>query len=140
MSRVVSVNVGLPREVDWRGRKIRTAIFKQPVTGRVLAQRLNLAGDGQADLAGHGGEQRALLVYQLDSYRFWEKYLRREDFVYGQFGENLTVEGLQILVRGTAAGLGTGDERGKCRIDSRGPAACMAWIQTSHGGRLHPGE
>jgi ferredoxin-NADP reductase/MOSC domain-containing protein YiiM/ferredoxin len=94
MGRVVSVNVGLPREVDWRGKKIRTAIFKQPVTGRVRAQRLNLAGDGQADLAGHGGEQRALMVYQLDSYRFWEKYLRRADFVYGQFGENLTVEGL----------------------------------------------
>jgi ferredoxin-NADP reductase/MOSC domain-containing protein YiiM/ferredoxin len=94
MNRVVSVNVGLPRELEWRGKTIRTAIFKQPVAGRVFARRLNLVGDGQADLAGHGGEQRALMVYQLDSYRFWEKYLQRSDFAYGQFGENLTVEGL----------------------------------------------
>jgi ferredoxin-NADP reductase/MOSC domain-containing protein YiiM/ferredoxin len=94
MNRLVSDNVGLPREVPWRGKTIRTAIFKEPVLGRVLARRLNLVGDGQADLAGHGGEQRALMVYQLDSYRFWEQYLQRSDFAYGQFGENLTVEGL----------------------------------------------
>lgn len=91
---VVSINVGLPRNVEWQGKSVRTAIWKQPVHGRVLARRLNLDGDRQADLSGHGGEQRALMVYQLDSYRYWERYLNRSDFVHGQFGENLTVDGL----------------------------------------------
>ena len=94
MNVVVSVNVGLPRDVEWRGKTVRTAIWKQPVAGRVFAGRLNLAGDGQAYLAGHGGEQRALMVYQLDSYRYWANHLGRSDFVHGIFGENLTVEGL----------------------------------------------
>jgi ferredoxin-NADP reductase/MOSC domain-containing protein YiiM/ferredoxin len=94
MSRVVSVNVGMPAEVPWRGKMVRTAIWKRPVEGRVFAGRLNLAGDGQADLAGHGGEQRAVMVYQLDSYRYWSDFLGRSDFELGQFGENLTVEGL----------------------------------------------
>jgi ferredoxin-NADP reductase/MOSC domain-containing protein YiiM/ferredoxin len=94
MSIVVSVNVGLPREVAWRGKTVRTAIWKQPVAGPVFAGRLNLAGDGQADLAGHGGEQRAVMVYQLDSYRYWANHLGRADFVHGIFGENLTVDGL----------------------------------------------
>jgi ferredoxin-NADP reductase/MOSC domain-containing protein YiiM len=94
MSVVISVNVGLPRDVEWQGKTVRTAIWKRPVEGRVMARRLNLAGDGQADLRGHGGEQRAIMVYQLDSYRYWERYLGRSDFVYGQFGENLTVDGL----------------------------------------------
>ena len=94
MNVVVSVNVGLPRDVQWQGKTVRTAIWKQPVEGRVFAGRLNLTGDAQGDLAAHGGEQRALMVYQLDSYRYWENYLHRSDFVYGQFGENLTVDGL----------------------------------------------
>ncbi|HUN48768.1 MAG TPA: MOSC and FAD-binding oxidoreductase domain-containing protein [Stellaceae bacterium] len=94
MSVLVSVNVGLPREVPWQGRTVRTAIWKRPVAGRVMARRLNLDGDGQADLHGHGGERRAVLVYQLDSYRYWERFLGRSDFERGQFGENLTVEGL----------------------------------------------
>ena len=94
MNVVVSVNVGLPRDVEWRGKTVRTAIWKQPVAGRVFAARLNLAGDGQADLAGHGGEQRAVMVYQLDSYRYWANHLGRSDFVHGIFGENLTVDGL----------------------------------------------
>jgi len=94
MNTVVSVNVGLPKEVEWRGTLVRTAIWKQPVQGRVLARRLNLSGDGQADLSGHGGEQRAVMVYQLGSYRYWQNYLRRSDLVYGNFGENFTVEGL----------------------------------------------
>ena len=92
--RLVSVNVGLPREVEWEGRRIKTAIWKQPVRGRIHVGRLNLAGDGQADLAGHGGEQRAVMVYQLDSYRYWQRILQRSDFTCGQFGENFTVEGL----------------------------------------------
>jgi ferredoxin-NADP reductase/MOSC domain-containing protein YiiM/ferredoxin len=91
---VVSVNVGLPQDVAWQGRTVRTGIWKQPVTGRIFAGRLNLAGDGQGDLAGHGGEQRALMVYQLESYHYWANYLGRSDLVPGIFGENLTVEGL----------------------------------------------
>src|SRR5438046_528374 len=94
MASVVSVNVGLPRDVSWRGRTVRTAIWKQPVAGRVFAGRLNLAGDGQADRAGHGGEQRAVMVYQPDSYRYWSRVLGRDDLVPGLFGENLTVDGL----------------------------------------------
>jgi ferredoxin-NADP reductase/MOSC domain-containing protein YiiM len=94
MSSLVSVNVGLPREVEWQGKIVRTAVWKKPVAGRVMARRLNLDGDGQGDLHGHGGEHRAVMVYQLDSYRYWENYLQRHDFEYGQFGENLTVDGL----------------------------------------------
>jgi ferredoxin-NADP reductase/MOSC domain-containing protein YiiM len=92
--RLASLNVGLPREIDWRGQRVRTAIWKHPVEGRRLVRRLNVDGDGQADLEGHGGEQRAVFVYQLESYRYWGAELGRDDFVYGQFGENFTVEGL----------------------------------------------
>ena len=95
MPRLLSVNVGLPREVEWEGRIVRTAIWKKPVDGRVLARRLNLDGDGQADLKGHGGEHRAVMVYQLEAYRYWERELGRDNFVYGQFGENFTVDGLR---------------------------------------------
>ncbi len=89
---LISVNVGLPREVEWQGKVVHTAIWKQPVPGRVIARRLNLDDDGQGDLAGHGGEHRAVMVYQLDSYRYWEAHFQRHDFEYGQFGENLTVD------------------------------------------------
>jgi ferredoxin-NADP reductase/MOSC domain-containing protein YiiM len=94
MSKLISINVGLPREIQWQGKMVRTAIWKQPVAKRVFARRLNLDGDGQADLAGHGGEQRAVMVYQLEAYRHWESHLARNDFAYGQFGENFTVDGL----------------------------------------------
>ena len=94
MISLISVNVGLPRDVEWQGKVVRTAVFKRPVPGRVMARRLNLDGDGQGDLGGHGGEHRALMVYQLDSYRYWEKQLQRQDLEFGQFGENLTVDGL----------------------------------------------
>src|SRR3954470_9408436 len=94
MPRLVSVNVGLPRDIDWKGRKVHTAIWKTPVPGRCRVGRLNLDGDGQGDRAGHGGEQRAVFVYQLDSYRYWQERLARNDFVPGQFGENFTTEGL----------------------------------------------
>src|SRR5213075_943298 len=87
-------NVGLPREIAWKGRTVRTGIWKDPVRGRCHVARLNLRGDGQGDLAGHGGEQRAILAYQIESYRYWQDQLRRTDFVYGQFGENFTIEGL----------------------------------------------
>jgi len=94
MGVIVSVNVGLPQDHAWQGRTVRTAVWKTPVTGRILARRLNLDGDGQGDLHGHGGEQRAIMVYQLDSYRYWADYLGRSDLVHGNFGENLTVDGL----------------------------------------------
>jgi ferredoxin-NADP reductase/MOSC domain-containing protein YiiM/ferredoxin len=94
VSLLVSVNVGLPIDIEWQGKIVHTAVWKRPVAGRVMARRLNLDGDGQGDLAGHGGEHRAVMVYQLDSYRYWETHLQRHDFEYGQFGENLTVDGL----------------------------------------------
>jgi ferredoxin-NADP reductase/MOSC domain-containing protein YiiM len=94
MPKLLSVNVGLPREIAWQGKVVRTAIWKYPVPGRVFARRLNLDGDGQADLKGHGGEHRAVMVYQLEAYRYWERELGRNDFEFGQFGENFTVEGL----------------------------------------------
>jgi MOSC domain-containing protein YiiM/ferredoxin-NADP reductase len=94
MARLLSVNVGLPRDIEWKGRTVHTAIWKDPVRGRCHVARLNLDGDGQGDLAGHGGEQRAVFVYQIESYRHWQEQLKRTDFVHGQFGENFTIEGL----------------------------------------------
>src|SRR5579862_6838743 len=94
MAQLLSVNVGLPRNVSWRGESVFTGIWKEPVQGRRMVRRLNVDGDGQGDLAGHGGEQRAVFVYQIESYDYWKKYLERSDFVHGQFGENFTIEGL----------------------------------------------
>ena len=94
VGRLVSVNVGMPRDVAWQGRTVHTAVWKDPVDGPRMVRRLNVDGDGQGDLGGHGGEMRAVFVYQLDSYRHWEAELGRDDFVPGQFGENFTVEGL----------------------------------------------
>jgi MOSC domain-containing protein YiiM/ferredoxin-NADP reductase len=94
MSRLLSVNVGLPRDVEWRGRIVHTGIWKDPVQGRRRVRRINVEGDGQGDLGGHGGEQRAVFVYQIESYRYWEERLGRRDFTHGQFGENFTIEGL----------------------------------------------
>ncbi len=91
---LLSVNVGLPKDVSWQGKAVFTGVFKDPVRVPRRVGRLNVDGDGQGDLAGHGGEQRAVFVYQIDSYRYWERQLGRHDFVYGQFGENFTVEGL----------------------------------------------
>lgn len=93
MATLLSLNVGLPKDVTWQGRTVHTGIWKHPVEGPRMARRHNIDGDGQGDLAGHGGEQRAVLVYQLDSYRHWEKHLGRE-LEFGQFGENFTVDGL----------------------------------------------
>jgi len=94
MASLLSVNVGLPKEVDWQGRTVFTGIWKSRAEGPRMVRRLNLDGDGQGDLNGHGGEQRAVLVYQLDSYRHWQDHFGRNDFEYGQFGENFTVDGL----------------------------------------------
>src|ERR1700689_2853693 len=94
MARLLSINVGLPRDIVWRGMTVHTGVWKDPVQGRCRVGKLNLDGDGQGDLAGHGGEWRAVFVYQIESYRYWQEQLHRTDFVYGQFGENFTIEGL----------------------------------------------
>ena len=76
MARLLSVNVGMPKDVSWRGRTVRTGVWKSQITGPQMVRRLNIDGDGQGDLAGHGGEQRAVLVYQIESYRHWRRVLR----------------------------------------------------------------
>jgi ferredoxin-NADP reductase/MOSC domain-containing protein YiiM/ferredoxin len=92
--KLLSVNVGTQRRVQWHGREVTTAIFKHPVDGPRFVGRINVEGDDQADRVAHGGEHRAVLVYQIESYRYWQQQLGRDDFSYGQFGENFTVEGL----------------------------------------------
>jgi ferredoxin-NADP reductase/MOSC domain-containing protein YiiM/ferredoxin len=92
--RLVSVNVGMPRDVEWEGRTVHTGIWKEPVEGPRTVRRLNVDGDGQGDLVGHGGVNRAVFVYQIESYRYWERFLKRDEFAYGEFGENFTVQGL----------------------------------------------
>jgi len=87
--RLLSVNVGTPRSVGWQGRQVTTAIFKHPVDGPRFVGRINVDGDDQADRVAHGGEHRAVFVYQIESYRYWQEQLGRDDFTYGQFGENL---------------------------------------------------
>jgi ferredoxin-NADP reductase/MOSC domain-containing protein YiiM len=94
MPRLLSLNVGLPCDVTWNGKTVHTAIWKTPVAGRRMVRKFNIVGDGQGDLAGHGGEQRAVFVYQIESYRYWQDQLKRTEFTYGQFGENFTIEGM----------------------------------------------
>ncbi|WP_027861675.1 MOSC and FAD-binding oxidoreductase domain-containing protein [Marmoricola sp. URHB0036] len=94
MATLLAVNVGLPADVPWRGRTVHTGVWKRPVVGARMVGRLNIDGDGQGDLAGHGGEQRAVLVYQVESYRHWQEYFGRDELEHGSFGENFTVEGL----------------------------------------------
>ena len=92
---VVSVNVGLPRTVRWKGRNVTTGIFKEPVAGRIPLRRLNLAGDRQADLAVHGGAPKAIYAYPLEHYPYWREELQ-EELPFGAFGENLTIEGAPL--------------------------------------------
>ena len=92
--RLLAVNVGLPQDISWHGQTVRTAVWKLPVEGPRQVRWLNIDGDGQGDLAGHGGENRAVFVYQVESYQYWQGQLGRDDFSYGQFGENFTVTGL----------------------------------------------
>lgn len=94
MARLLSVNVGLPRGIPWNGRTVDTAVWKTSVQGPRQVRRLNVDGDRQGDMAGHGGEQRAVLVYQSESYQYWQRELGRNNFSYGQFGENFTIDGL----------------------------------------------
>ena len=94
MSVLVSVNVGMPADVAWRGKTVHTGIYKNPVGGPVMVRRLNIDGDGQGDLGGHGGEQRAVMVYQTESYDHWRRHFGRDDLRPGMFGENFTITGL----------------------------------------------
>jgi len=91
---LLSVNVGMPKDVPWQGKTVYTGVWKQPAAGPQMVRRLNIDGDGQGDRQGHGGEQRAVLVYQIQSYEHWRQHFGRADLTYGQFGENLTVDGL----------------------------------------------
>jgi ferredoxin-NADP reductase/MOSC domain-containing protein YiiM len=91
---LVSVNVGMPKNVAWQAKTVYTAAWKHPLAGPVMVRRLNIDGDAQGDTQAHGGEQRAVLVYQISSYRHWQRHFGRDDFSYGMFGENLTVDGL----------------------------------------------
>ena len=93
--RVLSVNVGLPREVTWRGKPVTTGIFKEPVAGPVPIRTLNLAGDRQADLRVHGGRDKAVYAYPSEFYELWRSERPELAFPWGQFGENLTTEGLR---------------------------------------------
>jgi MOSC domain-containing protein YiiM len=93
--KIVSVNVGRPREVIWKGMRVQTAIFKEPVEGAVRISKLNLAGDEQADLTVHGGSEKAVYAYPAEHYAYWRNELPGVSFSWGKFGENLTTEGLQ---------------------------------------------
>src|SRR5215469_12224534 len=92
--KLLSVNVGLPREIEWNGKLVRTSIFKGPVPGRVRVAPLNLAGDQQSDLSVHGGIDKAVYAYASEHYTFWRNELPCVDLPWGVFGENLTTEGL----------------------------------------------
>jgi MOSC domain-containing protein YiiM len=92
--KILCVNVGLPREVEWKGRVVTTGIFKSPVQGHIPLRRLNLEGDRQADLSVHGGAEKAVYAYPSEHYPFWERELGRADLACGAIGENLTTEGL----------------------------------------------
>lgn len=93
--KIVSLNIGLPREVTWHGRIVTTGIFKSPVAGRVMMRKLNLDGDAQADLTVHGGEHKAVYCYPLEHYAYWKNELPGRDLPMGIFGENFTTEGLR---------------------------------------------
>ncbi len=92
--KLASVNTGLPRDVTWHGRSVTTAIYKQPVKGRVVLRRLNLDGDRQADLSVHGGEQKAVYCYPIAHYDYWKKELPGRELPMAVFGENFTTDGL----------------------------------------------
>jgi MOSC domain-containing protein YiiM len=103
--RVISVNVGLPREVTWHGSSVSTGIYKEPVDGRVALRKLNLDGDRQADLTVHGGEYKAVYCYPLEHYEYWKSELPGRELPMGVFGENLTVVDLPRDEGSSEAGL-----------------------------------
>src|SRR5499425_205397 len=93
--KVLSVNVGLPREFEYNGRPARSAIWKSPVAGRIAARGVNLAGDDQADRKAHGGHDKAVYAYAVEDAQWWERQIGRR-LVHGEFGENLTTEGIEV--------------------------------------------
>jgi MOSC domain-containing protein YiiM len=107
--KIISVNIGLPREVEWKGKTVRTGIFKQPVKDRVMLRSLNLDGDGQADLTVHGGLEKAVYVYPFEHYDYWQSELPDTELTLGNFGENFTTTGLreEELNIGDRFGIGT---------------------------------
>jgi MOSC domain-containing protein YiiM len=104
--KLISVNVGLPREVTWKGKTVSTGIFKQPISDRVMVRSLNLDGDGQADLTVHGGSDKAVYVYPFEHYDYWRGELPQTELPLGIFGENFTTTGL------TEADVNIGDRFG----------------------------
>ena len=92
--KLVAISVGRPKEVQWRGRSVRTSIFKTPVSGRVHVARLNIEGDEQSDLSVHGGAEKAVYAYPAEHYDFWRRQLPDTELPWGAFGENFTTEGL----------------------------------------------
>ena len=146
---LLSVNTGLPKNVDWQGKTVYTGVWKHPVDGPTMVRRLNIDGDGQGDLAGHGGEQRAVLVYQVQSYRHWQQHFGRDDLGYGAVrGE----PGRRRPCRRRGASGPVWHRRGRVR-GHPAPAPVTAWAcawapgspgragrRTSHPGRLEPGR
>jgi MOSC domain-containing protein YiiM len=106
---LMSINVARPEQVAYGDSSVMTGIFKQPVAGAVVVRKLNLDGDGQADLINHGGESKAVYAYSLDHYDYWRETLGRSKLPYGQFGENLTVAGLDEAERCIGDQLQIGD-------------------------------
>ena len=94
MPKILSVNVSLPKEVDFEGQKVTTGIFKKSIDGRIMLRTLNLDGDKQADLTVHGGPDKAVYAYPIEHYEFWRKVYPNMEMPNGMFGENLTIEGL----------------------------------------------
>jgi MOSC domain-containing protein YiiM len=92
--KLISVCVGMPRQVSWKGKPVTTSFFKQPVADRVMMRSLNLDGDKQADLTVHGGTEKAVYAYPMEHYAYWQRELPNEELPWGSFGENLTIEGL----------------------------------------------
>jgi MOSC domain-containing protein YiiM len=115
--KILSIQVGLPREVPWEGKKVSTGIFKEPIVGRVWVRRLNIEGDGQADLTVHGGADKAIYAYGSDAYTWWKSRLPETDFAYGAFGENLTVD----LLDENRVCLGDIFQVGGCRLQVAQP-------------------
>jgi hypothetical protein len=120
---LISVNVGLPEEVSWQGRTVFTRVFKDPVPGSRRIRGLNVDGAGQRDLAGDGGERRAVIVYQMAPYRYSERELGRNDFIYRRFGQNFTAEGLGDVELSSSDHDALLETRRSCDVPVRGPAA-----------------
>ena len=115
---VVSVNVGMPKDVSWNGRTVHTGIEKRPVRGPAMVRRLNIDGDGQGDLGGHGGEQRAVLVYQTGSYTYWQS--TSGGTTSATAGSGRTSPSTGCPTTRSASATGTGSERPSSRSPSRG--------------------